>query len=91
MAVGGLVGWWVGGKWLEIGGWWLEVGDWCKKKRTSGTGVTELRFSASVPNITAFDDILWLGFNFLSSFLNAFTKKNTEDDTSRHYPLLSIL
>ncbi|MDD7759264.1 MAG: hypothetical protein PT955_00450 [Bacteroidales bacterium] len=77
-------GWWVGdwwlrlvvgGWWLVVGGWWLAVGDRCKKKRTSGTGVTELSFSASVPNTTAFDAILWLGFNFLSSFLNAFTEK----------------
>ena len=80
----------VGDRWPVVGGWWLVTGGWCKKKRTSGTGVTELSFSASAPNITAFDAILWLGFNFLSSFLNAFTK-NTEDDTSRHYPLLSIL
>ena len=95
LAVGG---WWFVGWWLAVGGWRLEVGDrwlviggWSKKKRTSGTGVTELSFSASAPNITAFDAILWLGFNFLASPKNAFTKKNTEDDTSRHYTLLSLL
>ena len=77
-------GWWFVGWWLAVGGWWLEVGGggWrlavgerCKKKRTSGTGVTDLQFSASVRNITAFDAILWLGFNFLASPKNAFTKK----------------
>ena len=44
MVIGGLVVV-VGSLRLVTGGWW--VGGWCKKKRTSGTGVTELQYSAS--------------------------------------------
>ena len=37
-------GWRVGGWRLVVRGKRLVTGGWCKKKRTSGTGVTELQF-----------------------------------------------